>query len=70
MTCPGLVAQLKAAILASRKSAYQIAQESGVDQMSISRFMAGKRDFRLETAEKLAGVVGMTLAPVQAKRRT
>ena len=58
----GLSTQLKAAIKASDKSAYQIAKESGVDQMSISRFMSGTRDIRLETADKLASVVGLQFA--------
>lgn len=55
----GLAEQFRAAIRSSGMSMYQIAKESGVDQMSISRFMSRARDIRLETADKLASVVGV-----------
>jgi hypothetical protein len=56
--------KLKAAIAASKQSVYQLSNESGVDEMSISRFRSGTRGIRLKAADKLAKVVGMTLGRV------
>ena len=53
---------LKRAIQESGMSVYQIAQQSGVSQIVISRFLSGERDIRMATADRLAGVLGVTLA--------
>lgn len=57
-----LSAALKDAIRASDKSMYQIAQDAGVSQIVISRFMSGERDIRMATADKLADVLGLKVA--------
>jgi len=49
---------LKDAVRASDKSMYQIAQDAGVAQIVVSRFVSGKRDIRMATADKLAEVLG------------
>jgi transcriptional regulator with XRE-family HTH domain len=41
---------------------YQIAQNAGVAQIVVSRFLSGKRDIRMATADKLAEALGLTLA--------
>ncbi len=56
---------LKRAIQESGKSVYQIAQDSGVSQIVISRFLSGERDIRMATVDRLAGVLGITLGSRQ-----
>ena len=53
---------LRDALLSSDKSMYQIAQDAGVSQIVVSRFLSGERDIRMATADKLAQVLGLTLA--------
>jgi DNA-binding phage protein len=55
-------AALKDAIRASDKTMYQIAQDAGVSQIVVSRFMSGERDIRMATADKLAEVLGLKVA--------
>jgi DNA-binding phage protein len=53
---------LRDALRASNKSMYQIAQDAGVSQIVVSRFLSGERDIRMATADKLAEALGLTLA--------
>jgi DNA-binding phage protein len=53
---------LRDALRACDKSMYQIAQDAGVSQIVISRFISGERDIRMATADKLAEALGLTLA--------
>jgi DNA-binding phage protein len=55
---------LRAALRASNRSIYQIAQEAGVSQIVVSRFLSGERDIRMATADKLAEALGLKLASV------
>jgi ribosome-binding protein aMBF1 (putative translation factor) len=52
---------LRKAIRGSGRSVYQIAKESDVSQIVISRFLSGERDIRMATADKLAEALGITL---------
>ena len=62
-TASGRLSQaLKDALRASDKSVYQIAQEAGVSQIVVSRFLSGERDIRMATADKLAEALGLKLA--------
>jgi transcriptional regulator with XRE-family HTH domain len=45
----------------SSKTSYQLAKDAGVSQIMVSRFLSGKRDIRLVTADKLAQVLGLKL---------
>src|SRR5437879_13841328 len=56
-----LSASLKKAMKNSPKTSYQLAKEAGVSQIMVSRFLSGKRDIRLATADKLAHVLGLKL---------
>ena len=56
-----LSASLKKAIRQSAKTSYQLAKEAGVSQIMVSRFVPGKRDIRLATADRLAHVLGLKL---------
>jgi transcriptional regulator with XRE-family HTH domain len=46
--------QLRAAILAAPMSRYRIAQETGVTEAALSRFVNGKRLLDLSSVDKLA----------------
>ncbi len=52
---------LRNAIEASDKTAYQISKEAGISQIIISRFLAGERDIRTATADRIAHVLGLKL---------
>jgi hypothetical protein len=59
---PGTItAQLKAAIQASGASIYKLAKDSGVPQPVLQRFMAGDRDIKLATVDKLAALLDLRL---------
>jgi hypothetical protein len=53
--------QLKHAILASGLTHYAIGKAAGVSSGMILRFMAGERDLRLETVDKIAVALGLRL---------
>ncbi|HTU92683.1 MAG TPA: helix-turn-helix transcriptional regulator [Gemmataceae bacterium] len=53
---------LRDALRTSSKSMYQIAQDAGVSQIVVSRFLSGERDIRMATADKLAEALGLMLA--------
>ena len=61
-TGPGtLSTALRDAIRRSEMSAYQIAKAANVSQIVVSRFLSGERDIRMETADRLAEVLGLKL---------
>jgi ribosome-binding protein aMBF1 (putative translation factor) len=53
---------LKDALRTSDKSMHQIAQQSGVSETVVLRFLSGERDIRMATADKLAAALGLKLA--------
>jgi len=52
---------LRQALRNSGKTSYQLNEETGVNHGVILRFLKGERDIRMETAEKLAAAVGLTV---------
>ena len=54
-------------IMLSRKSQYRIAQEAGVAQSQLSRFMSGEVGLTTATLDRLLPVLGLRL--VQDRRR-
>jgi hypothetical protein len=56
-----LTASLKKAMKRSPKSSYRIATEAGISPIMVSRFLSGKRDIRLATADRLAHVLRLKL---------
>jgi DNA-binding phage protein len=56
-----LTALLKAAIRESRKSIDQIASEAQVSSELLAAFLAGQRDIRMATADKLATSLGLSV---------
>lgn len=61
--------QLRAALVASGLSHNELARRSGVEQASISRFIAGTRDLRLESAAKLCELLRMELTKPKRPRK-
>jgi transcriptional regulator with XRE-family HTH domain len=62
--------ELRRAIERSGKSRYRIAQESGVAEAVLSRFVHGERDLRLDTADKLCAALGLRVViEPKGKRR-
>ena len=57
---------LRQAIIDSGLPLLRIAEETGVERASISRFVRGKNSLRLDLADKLAAYFGLTLT---AKRK-
>lgn len=61
-SAPGRLSQaLRDALRTSGKSMYQIAQDAGVSQIVLSRFLSGERDIRMATADKLAEALDLML---------
>ena len=61
--------RIRKAIQADGRSLYRLAIDAGVDVAPLQRFMKGEQTFRLPTAEKLCGVIGLDLCPVKKTRR-
>jgi plasmid maintenance system antidote protein VapI len=57
--------QLRQAILHAAMSRYRLAQLSGVSQAVISTFVNRKRSATMDTAAKLAAVLGLQLTPAK-----
>lgn len=53
---------LKAALESNPQSIYKICQEAGISQIVVSRFLSGERDIRLATADRLAKILGLSVA--------
>jgi plasmid maintenance system antidote protein VapI len=64
-----LTSTIRRAIAESGIPLLKLSQETGVERMSISRFMAGKRTIRLDAADKLAAYFGLELRKVRSNRK-
>jgi transcriptional regulator with XRE-family HTH domain len=60
--------QLAETIEARGLTAYAVGKLAEVDPGVIARFLAGRRDIRLETADRLAAALGLRLVEVAARR--
>jgi transcriptional regulator with XRE-family HTH domain len=58
---PTMTEVLKAAIEQSEVSRYKIAQDTGILETSLSRFMRGETSLRLDKADLLAAYLGLRL---------
>lgn len=58
---------LRQAILESGLPLLRIANETGVQRASLSRFLRGKNSLRLDMADKLAAYFGLELTPTEKK---
>lgn len=69
MTDNQLADRIRAAMLASGLTRYQLSQQTGVAQAVLGRFAAGKRDLTLATASRLVPALGLELGATKTKRR-
>src|SRR5690348_5480974 len=65
-----LSGQLREAIRSSGLTAYAIGLEAEVDPGVVQRFLTNRRDVRLETADRIAAVLGLQLVRDGRKGRT
>jgi len=49
-------------------SAYRLSRLSGVSEPTISRWLSGKRDIKLKTANKIFAVLGLELKDLHEQR--
>jgi transcriptional regulator with XRE-family HTH domain len=61
---PTLSSQLRSIIESRGLTLAELSQLSGVDATVIGRFIAGQRDLRLATADKIAEALGLRLVEV------
>lgn len=61
--------EIRRAIEDSGWSRYRLAQETGIAQSVLSRFMAGK-SLTLDTVDRIAKVLGLKLAPTRKPKAT
>ena len=61
--------RLRAAIEDSDMSRYQLAQETGISQSMLSRFVHGQSDLTLEKAQRVADVFGLDIALKKGRRK-
>jgi transcriptional regulator with XRE-family HTH domain len=61
-----IVDQLREAIEQSGLTAYRLSKETGVLESTLSRFLSGERDIRLETAAAIAEHLGLQLVKMKS----
>jgi ribosome-binding protein aMBF1 (putative translation factor) len=64
-----LADRIRAAMLASGMTRYQLSQQTGIDQAVLGRFASGKRDLTLSTASRLVPALGLKLGATKTKRK-
>jgi len=63
-----LANRIRAAMLASGLTRYQLSQQTGVSQAVLGRFASGKRDLTLSTASRLVPALGLRLETTTKRR--
>jgi transcriptional regulator with XRE-family HTH domain len=66
---PDIEKQLRKAIEEADITRYRLSMLSGVSQAILSLFMNGKRTITLETAAKLAVILGLELKPTSKTQK-
>jgi len=59
---------IRDAIARDGRSVYRLAIDSGVAQAVLSRFVSGKRDLNLRTADRLCRALGLELRPARRRK--
>ncbi len=65
-----LTEQVRRAIAESGMTRYRIAQETGIAESTLCKFMAGQRGFTLASLDKLADYLGLEIVVRGATRKT
>ncbi len=60
---------VREAIADSRKSRYQLWQETGISQAQLCEFFHGRRGLSIESLETLAEALGLEIVVRRAKRK-
>jgi hypothetical protein len=58
---PGLVAELRLAILEARVNSYQLALRAGIDEAAVRKFVARQRSLSLDSAARLVEALGLKM---------
>jgi predicted transcriptional regulator len=66
----GIIAKLARSIESSRRSVYSLCKDAGVSYGSVSRFLDGQRGVTLETASRIASVLGLDLVETRKRGTT
>lgn len=66
---PSLSDELRQAVERSGLSRYSIWQQTGIDQGTMSKFLAGDRWLSEESVDKLAALLGLHICTADAKPR-
>ena len=68
---PPIYDDIREAIVASDKSRYRIAKETGIGEPHLCQFMAGTKGLSVEALERLAANLGMeiTARPIKRKKK-
>lgn len=59
---------LRDTVTASGRTIYRISKDSGVNRISLMRFMRGDTDLTLRAASRLADYFGLVLAPKDTRK--
>jgi transcriptional regulator with XRE-family HTH domain len=60
--------QIREAILASDKSQYRIAQDTGISRSRLSKLMSGQLGLSIEALEQLAEYLGYEIRIIKSKK--
>ena len=60
---------LRETIVASKMTMKSIERETGVQRLSVTRFVRGTNSLRLDVADKLAAYFGLALQPIKPKKK-
>lgn len=61
--------QLREAVENCGETRYRIAQETGINESTLSRFVASGRGLSMENTDRLCTYLGLELRPNSGKRR-
>jgi hypothetical protein len=64
----GVIDSIRKAIRQAKVSRYQIAQDTGIHESALSRFVSGERGLSMEAVDTLCDYLGLELRP-KAKRK-
>ena len=64
-----ITGELREALRRSEVSRYRLWQETGIEQSTLSRFLAGTADMSMASADVLAERLGVRLAPETAPKK-
>jgi plasmid maintenance system antidote protein VapI len=63
---PDIQDQLRQAILTGQITRYRLSEMTGIAQSTLSFFVKGQRSITMDTAAKLAVVLGLELTPIKS----